>query len=135
MRSYALLFFPPSSLVNLAVGLAPGPVEYPVDYLSDTEALEGAVFLLPSRFAALNSLQKGSRPDDLVELESMLVASTTPWPRAHYRRPTLHDYRGHNKSAEIAAIIAAAAQKAEEQRALLETAAVAEVQSKEEERA
>ncbi|KAH9033966.1 hypothetical protein EDB83DRAFT_2525244 [Lactarius deliciosus] len=126
------LFFPPSSLVNLAVSLAPGPVEYPVDYLSDTEALK-------------DRLQKGLRPDDLLELESMLVAYTAPQTHAARLLRTQQECDLADQDdgpcaprapkAEIAAIIAAAAQKAEEQRSLLEAAAVAEVQSKEEERA
>lgn len=42
-------------IFNLAAGLAPGPVEYPGDCLSDTEALEGtySLFLNSSLFAAL----------------------------------------------------------------------------------
>ncbi|KAH9003528.1 hypothetical protein EDB86DRAFT_3241329 [Lactarius hatsudake] len=114
------------------MGLVPGPVKYPVDY----------------------RLKKGSKPDVLVELESR--SSHT---RLRGREPTTADPRctitvdtvtqqecdpadqedgpcaPRSPKAKIAAIIAAAAavaQKAEEQRALLEAAAMAEVQSKEE---
>ncbi|KAH8978742.1 hypothetical protein EDB86DRAFT_2836512 [Lactarius hatsudake] len=130
------LFFPPSSLVNLAVGLAPGPVEYPVDYLSDTEALEGAVFLLPSRFAALIHAR---RIHDPVAESPLPQTHAARLPRTQQECDQADQDDGpcapRAPKAEIAAIIAAAAQKAEEQRALLEAAAVAEVQSKEEERA
>ncbi|KAI9436303.1 hypothetical protein H4582DRAFT_2078898 [Lactarius indigo] len=128
---------PPSSLIDLAACLAPGPVEY--YHILKLLKVQFSSLLVPWH---LPPTEDDATEIDLVELEPMFIAYTTPRPSAHYR--------GHNKGviqqikvmdqahlerkeAETVAIIAAAAaaQKAEEQRTLLEAASAADARNKE----